>query len=491
VSFNFNAADLGYLVPYIILVVTGMLLVLAEAFFKGRERSTLAGLAVAGSLAAAIASIILYRQVNAGVRIGLLGDMLLADKTAYVLSALFSVTTAFAALMSPAHQKEHDWQIGEYYGLMLLSASGMVMLAHAANLVTIFLGIETMSVGVYVMVAMRRRSRRGNEAAMKYFLIGAFATGFLMYGMALLYGAAGTLSLVRMQSALLSTTNPGLVVAGGFLLVVAFGFKVAAVPFHMWAPDAYEGAPTPVTAFMAAAVKAAAIAAMMRVFGIALGGDVIPFGALGWASPLVVIAALTITIGNISAVRQDNIKRMLAYSSISHAGVLLVGLCSLGLGAISANPAIVYYLIAYSVTTMGAFAVVAYVGSKNRERLLVDDWAGLGGRHGGAALAMTICLLSLGGVPPTNGFFGKFYIFKAAMEVSDGQLLWLVVIGVVNSAISIYYYLRIVTAMYFREASQPFTPTRSPGLLFVMVACPLLILEMGVMPGWWLKLVGL
>ena len=490
-SFQFNAADLGYLVPYIILVVTGMLLVLAEAFFKGRDRSTLAGLAVAGSLAAAIASIILYRQVNAGVRIGLLGDMLLADKTAYVLSALFSVTTAFAALMSPAHQKEHDWQIGEYYGLMLLSASGMVMLAHAANLVTIFLGIETMSVGVYVMVAMRRRSRRGNEAAMKYFLIGAFATGFLMYGMALLYGAAGTLSLVRMQSALLSTTNPGLVVAGGFLLVVAFGFKVAAVPFHMWAPDAYEGAPTPVTAFMAAAVKAAAIAAMMRVFGIALGGDVIPFGALGWASPLVVIAALTITIGNISAVRQDNIKRMLAYSSISHAGVLLVGLCSLGLGAISANPAIVYYLIAYSVTTMGAFAVVAYVGSKNRERLLVDDWAGLGGRHGGAALAMTICLLSLGGVPPTNGFFGKFYIFKAAMEVSDGQLLWLVVIGVVNSAISIYYYLRIVTAMYFREASQPFSPTRSPGLLFVMVACPLLILEMGVMPGWWLKLVGL
>jgi len=258
----------------------------------------------------------------------------------------------------------------------------------------------------------------------------------------------------------------------------------------MWAPDAYEGAPTPVTAFMAAAVKAAAVAAMIRVFGIALGGDVMPFGALGWASPLVVIAALTITIGNLSAVRQDNIKRMLAYSSISHAGVLMVGLCALGLGAISANPAIVYYLIAYSITTMGAFAVVAYVGSKNRERLLVDDWAGLGGRHGGAALAMTICLLSLGGVPPTNGFFAKFYIFKAAMEVYDGQLLWIVVVGVVNSAISIYYYLRIVTAMYFRDASQPFAPTRSPGLLFVLVACPLLIMEMGIMPGWWLKLVG-
>src|SRR6185503_9527476 len=181
----------------------------------------------------------------------------IADRTGYVLSALFSVTTAFAALMSPAHQKEHDWQIGEYYGLMLLSASGMVMLAHAANLVTVFLGIETMSIGVYVMVAMRRRSRRGNEAAMKYFLMGAFATGFLVYGMALLYGATGTLSLYAMPGPLLTTANPGLIVAGVFLIVVAFGFKVAAVPFHMWAPDAYEGAPTPVTAFMAAGVKAA------------------------------------------------------------------------------------------------------------------------------------------------------------------------------------------------------------------------------------------
>ncbi|MDQ3367150.1 MAG: NADH-quinone oxidoreductase subunit N [Myxococcota bacterium] len=487
---TFNPADLGWLIPYIILVVTGLLLVIAESFYKGEDRSALVGLTVAGALASAVASVVLYREVPPGVRIGLLGEMLLADRTGYVLSALFACVTALAALMSPGHQREHGWQMGEYYGLLLLSASGMVMLAHAANLVTVFLGIETMSIAVYVMVAMKRRSRRGNEAAMKYFLIGAFATGFLMYGMALLYGAAGTTSLVRMQSALAATTNPGLVVAGAFLLVVAFGFKVAAVPFHMWAPDAYEGAPTPVTAFMAAAVKGAAIAAMMRVFGIALGGEIIPYGTLGWASPLVVIAAITITIGNISAVRQDNIKRMLAYSSISHAGVLLVGLSAMGLGSITANPAIVYYLIAYSITTMGAFAVVAYVGSKGRERLLVDDWAGFGAKHGAVALAMTICLLSLGGVPPTSGFFGKFYIFKAAMEVHDGQLLWLVVVGVVNSAISIYYYLRIVTAMYFREPTQPFTPTRSPGLIFVIVICPLIILEMGIMPGWWIRLVG-
>ncbi len=486
---TFNPQDLAYLIPYLILAVVGMVLVLAEAFYKGKDRSALVGLTVAGAIASAIASVVLYRQIG-DQRVAVLGEMLLADKTSYILSALFSVITAFAALMSPAHQREHEWQIGEYYGVMLLSASGMIMLAHAANLVTIFLGIETMSIGVYVMCAMRRRSRRGNEAAMKYFLIGAFSTGFLVYGMALLYGAAGTSSLVRMQTTLAQTSNPGLVIAGAFLLVVAFGFKVAAVPFHMWAPDAYEGAPTPVTAFMAAAVKGAAIAAMIRVFGLALGGDVVPFGAMGWASPMVVIAAVTITVGNISAIRQDNIKRMLAYSSISHAGVLLVGVCALGLGSASANGALVYYLIAYSFTTMGAFAIVAYVGSRGRERLMVDDWAGLGAHHPAIALAMTVLLLSFGGIPPTGGFFGKFYIFKSAMEVYDGQLIWLVLVGVVNSAISIYYYLRIVTAMYFKEANQPFAPTRSGGLLFVIAVCPLLILELGIMPGWWLKLVG-
>ncbi|NVB80424.1 MAG: NADH-quinone oxidoreductase subunit N [Kofleriaceae bacterium] len=486
----FNAADLGWLVPYFILAVAGMLLVLAEAFYKGEDRTALAGLAVAGSLASAVASIVLYRQLGPGETRQVLGTMLIADRLGYVLSAVFAVTTALTALMSPAHQRAHDWRMGEYYGIMLLSASGMVMLAHAANLVTVFLGIETMSIGVYVMVAMRRRSRRGNEAAMKYFLIGAFATGFLMYGMALLYGASGTLSLVRMQGALTSTANPGLVIAGAFLLVVAFGFKVAAVPFHMWAPDAYEGAPTPVTGFMAAAVKAAAIGAMIRVFGVALGGDVLPFGTLGWASPLVVIAALTITIGNIGAIRQDNIKRMLAYSSISHAGVLLVGVCAMGLGSPTGLSSLVFYLIAYSVTTMGAFAIVAYVGSKGRERLLVDDWAGFASQHPAAALAMVICLLSFGGMPPTAGFFGKFYVFKSAMDVYDGQLLWLVIVGVVNSAISIYYYLRIVTAMYFREPNGTFTVTRGAGLMFVIALMPVLIIEMGVMPGWWLRLVG-
>lgn len=494
-SFSFNAADLAWISPFLILAVTGMLLVLAEAFFKGKDHTTLTGLAVAGSLAAAIAAIIIYRQLAPGelhpiFSDGKSGAMLVADRFGCVLTVLFALTTAVTALISPAHQREHGWQIGEFFGILLLSASGMVILAQAANLITIFLGIETMSIGVYVMCAMRRTSRRSNEAAMKYFIIGAFATGFLMYGLALLYGASGTLSILNMQAALVHSANPGLVIAGTFLLIVAFGFKIAAVPFHMWAPDAYEGAPTPVTAFMAAAVKSAAIAAMIRLFGMALGGDILPFGTLGWASPLVVVAGITITIGNISAVRQDNIKRMLAYSSISHAGVLLVGLCAMGLGSSSAQSSLVYYLISYSVATMGAFAIVSYIGSKGRERLLIDDWAGLATQHPGAALAMTICLLSFGGIPPTGGFFAKFFLFKSAMDVWNGQLLWVVVLGVVNSAISIYYYLRVVTAMYFREPTQPFTVTRSPGLLFVIALVPLLILELGIMPGWWMNLLS-
>ncbi len=484
---QFATGDLLYIAPFLVLALSGILLVLAEAFYTGKDRTALAALTVAGALAATVTSVALYRHMGAGQSRLLLDGMLVADRTGYVLTGLFGVVTALAALLAPAHQRAHGWVIGEYYGILLLAAAGMVMLAQAANLVTVFLGVETMSIGVYVMTALRRRSRRGNEAAIKYFLVGAFATGFLLYGMALVYGAVGTTSLVQIQERLQSG-NLGLLTVGSFLLIAAFAFKIAAVPFHMWAPDAYEGAPTPVTAFMAAAVKAAAFAAMMRVFGQYMGGDKLPYGVIGWASPMVVLAAITITVGNIAAVRQDNIKRMLAYSSISHAGILLVGLCAMGLGSASGKASLVYYLIAYSLTTMGAFAVVAYVGNQANERLDIDDWAGLASRHPGAALAMTVLLLSLGGMPPTGGFFAKFYVFKSAMDAQDQQLLWLTAVGVINSAISIFYYLRIVTSMYFKDARKEIAVTRSAGLAFVMAVCPLVILEMGIFPNWWLTL---
>lgn len=323
---------------------------------------------------------------------------------------------------------------------------------------------------------------------MKYFLMGAFATGILVYGMALLYGAAGTTNLAAMAERLVATPNLPLTVAGAFLVVIAFGFKIAAVPFHMWAPDAYEGAPTPVTAFMAAAVKAAAVVAMIRVFGTALGGEVLPFGTLGWASPLVIMAALTMTAGNLAALTQNNIKRLLAYSSISHAGVILVGVTAMGLGSASAISSLVFYVMAYGLTTLGAFAVVAYIGSKDRERLLLDDWAGLATSHPGAALAMTICMLSLGGIPPTAGFMGKFQIFTSAMEVYDGQLLWLVILGILNSAVSIYYYLKVVTAMYFKPVAQPVGELNAPSQAFVIALCAVLVMAMGLLPSLWLGL---
>ncbi len=484
---NFSTGDALYIAPLLILALSGILLVLAEAFFAGRDRTALAALTVAGAVGAAVASIALYRHMQPGQVRLLFGEMLIADRMGYALSALLSVTVGLAAIVAPAHMRAHDWAIGEYFGILLLAGSGMVMLAHASHLATVFIGIETMSIGVYVLTALRRRSRRGNEAALKYFLMGAFATGFLLYGMALVYGATGTTSLVAVRERLISG-NLGLLTVGMFMMVAAFGFKIAAVPFHMWAPDAYEGAPTPVTAFMAAAVKVAAVAGMIRVFGQFMGGEQLPYGVLGWASPMIVIAAITITVGNIAAIRQDNVKRMLAYSSISHGGVLLVGLCAMGLGSASGQSALVYYLIAYALTTMGAFAVVTYVGNKDRERLLVDDWAGLASKHPGAALVMTICLLSLGGMPPTGGFFAKFYVFKSAMDAQDQQLLWVTIIGVVNSALSIFYYLRLVTAMYFKDAPGEITPSRSAGLTFTMAACVIVILQMGLFPSFWMGL---
>lgn len=482
--------DFLYLTPLAFVAVVGLLLVLAEAFARGRTRHFLMHLTVAGCVGGAIASIVMWRVVGDDVH-SLFGGMLLADRFGFFLMTLFCGTAAFTALLSAGHQAEHRWEMGEYYGLMMLAVAGMGMLAMAGDLVTVFLGIETMSLAVYVMTAARRGSVRGSEGAMKYFLMGAFASGFLVYGMALLYGAAGTTDLVGIAAALADDPSQPLVVAAVFFLIVAFGFKVALVPFHMWTPDAYEGAPTPVTAFMAAAVKAAAFAAILRVFVQALGGDVVPFGRLGWTTTFAVLAAITMTVGNIAALRQENIKRLLAYSSISHAGVILVGVVTAGVDpSVGAVPAVLYYLVAYSVSTLGAFAVVVWVGGRDHERVLVSDLNGLAATRPWVAIAMTVCMLSFGAIPPTAGFFGKFVIFKSALQAHDQQLLWLVVIGVINSVVSIYYYLRVVMAMYFRDALGEFKPIRSAAIVFVIVASAVLVLQMGLMPSSWLSYAG-
>jgi NADH-quinone oxidoreductase subunit N len=316
---------------------------------------------------------------------------------------------------------------------------------------------------------------------MKYFLMGAFATGFLVYGIALVYGATGgefTYAGVAAKTA--QASKMPIFFLGEYFILVALVFKVAAVPFHMWAPDAYEGAPTPVTGFMAAGVKAAAFGALVRLLGTAFSSPLMVFDFTGWASALSVLAALTMTLGNLAAIRQDNIKRMLAYSSIAHAGYLLIGVVASGLGVADAKPAVLFYLLAYTFTTLGVFGVVAWIGSRSDERLYIDDWAGVGAARPAVALAMTIFLLSLGGVPPMGGFFSKFYLFRAAMQAP--QLYWLVVVGVLNSLVSVYYYLRVVVAMYFRDPARPFTPIDAPSMRAGLLLTALVVVLLGVFP---------
>jgi NADH-quinone oxidoreductase subunit N len=486
-----QAGDFLNQLPLLVLGVTSLMLIMAEAFSQGERRGFLMPMTVASCVGTMAASVWLYRDLGAGEHRTLLQGMLVADRFGCYGVFLTSAATAAVALLSPAHQHEHEWETGEYYGLLLLAATGMATIAMANDLVAVFIGIELMSIAVYVLTAARWRSRRSAEAAMKYFLMGAFATGFLVYGIAMIYGATGTTNLGEIVGKVAAEPGSPILVIGIFLLLVAFGFKVAAVPFHMWAPDAYQGAPTPVTGYMAGAVKVAAFLAVLRVLSQALGGDVLPVGRLGWGGTLAVLAAVTMTVGNIAALRQDDIKRMLAYSSISHAGVLLIGVVATGLVSVeAAQPAVLYYLAAYTATTIGAFGVVAWIGHRDRERVLIEDWNGLAGSHPVAALAMTIFMLSLGGIPPTAGFFGKFYIFKAAMETSGQEMLWLVVIGVLNSVISIFYYLRVVMAMYFKDPIDEFKPLRSGAVIFVLVVCALLVLQMGVMPGRWLSYAG-
>ncbi len=483
--------DFLFQLPLLVLSVFGMILVLGEAFARSRRHDFLMHMAVAGCVLTIIAAIWVWKALPAaGGSVPMLHGMLVADRFSMFLIILFATSAGLTMMTMPAHQRAYAWDVGESYGLVLLSVAGMSMLALAGDLVTIFIGIELMSLGVYALTAARWRDRQGAEAAMKYFLMGAFATGFLVYGIALIYGSTGATNL----SSIAAHADPSdpLLIIGIFMMLIAFAFKIAAVPFHMWAPDAYEGAPTPVTGFMAAAVKAAAFTAVLRVITQTLGGDVLPVGRLGWGGILAVLAALTMTVGNIAALRQENIKRMLAYSSVSHAGVILVGVVATGLvSANEAQPAVLFYLLSYAMTTVGAFAVLTYIGAREgKERVLVSDWNGLATSRPGAALAMTIFMLSLGGVPPTAGFFAKFYIFKSAMLTAHTEMEWLVIIGVLNSVVSIFYYLRVVTAMYFKEPEGEFKPLRSGAVTLVLVVCALAVLEIGILPGTWLSYAG-
>ena len=370
------------------------------------------------------------------------GGSLATDDYSAFFELIIIAVAALTIAMSLEFAADAALAGAEFYGLILFAAFGMMLMAAAGDLIIIFLGLETMSIAVYALAGFDRRNPKSNEAALKYFLLGAFSTGFLLYGIALIYGATGTIRLEPIRVALTSglAANPLLLLGLGMLLI-GFGFKVAAVPFHMWTPDAYEGAPTPVAALMAVGVKLAAFAGFLRIFLIHLG----PVSAR-WTMVLWVLAALSMTVGNVSALVQNNIKRMLAYSAIAHAGYVMVGMAAAP--APSAGGAILYYLLGYAFANLGAFALVIALERGHETHGLIADYRGLSRTNPGLAAAMALFMLSLAGVPPLAGFVGKFYVFSAALS---GGLVWLVIIAVLNSVISAYYYIGVIVAMYMQE----------------------------------------
>jgi NADH-quinone oxidoreductase subunit N len=476
----FDPSQLLAYAPMLLLVALGCVLLIAETFVHGTSRAGLAWLGVAACVGAL--GLLVAQWPDAAQPASHFNGMLVVDRMSLYLDAAFALAALLTLLFAPPYLKEQGFEFGEFYALVLFGAAGMMMVVHATHFVSLLIGIETMSLAAYVLTGSWRRSLRSAEGAIKYFLMGAFATGFLVYGMAMVYGTTGgALGYGEIAGKVASASKTPLFYLGEYFILIALAFKVAAVPFHMWAPDTYEGAPTPVTGFMAAGVKAAAFGGIVRLMSEAFSSPLLVFDNTGWASILSVLAALTMTIGNLAALRQENIKRLLAYSSIAHAGYLLIGVVAAGLGVPSAKPAVLFYLVGYTFTTLGAFGVVSWIGNRKDERLLVDDWAGLGAARPAVALAMTIFLLSLGGVPPTGGFFGKFYLFKAAME--SPQLTWLVVVGVLNSVISVYYYLRIVVAMYFKDAVRPLAPTDATSVRVGLLITAIAVVLLGVFPG--------
>lgn len=473
-----NIDDFVQLAPVIFVALWACFVLLASVLGAGKSRQ-LGALAAMGLVFGALLCIWSWRTHDIAA-VQLFAGMVVIDRFALFIDVLVLAIALLTVLISNAYLEEHGFTDEAFYPLLILAVSGMMMMVHAASFVLLVIGLETMSLAVYALVASWVGKRTSAEAGIKYFLMGAVASAFLLYGIALLYGATGETNLTALARKVDGLAGNPLMVLGMFMVLGALAFKVALVPFHMWAPDAYEGAPTPITGFMAAAVKVAGFGALLRVMRSVFDASALTFGSTGWWHIFWVLSALTMTVANVAALRQHNIKRMLAYSSISHAGYLLIGVMATGYAPSELAP-VLYYLLAYSLTTVGAFGVVAWLGSRDAERVSLDEWAGLARHHPLAALTMTLFLLSLAGIPPTVGFFAKFYLFRSALE--HPRMVGLVVIAAINSIVSLYYYLKPVVAMYFRDGATAPEPLVSSSVTIALGISAVLVLLLGLVPG--------
>jgi NADH-quinone oxidoreductase subunit N len=470
-----TTSDFNAILPLVVLSGWACLLLLIDLWIpKTRKFITallaIIGLAVTGGVMELVA-------IRVSLPISAFGGMVMFDGFTVLLNYIVLITGAVAIVLARGYLTRNNLDRGEFYTLLLFSIVGMMLMASASDLIIVFLALETLSIPLYVLSGFARPRVDSEESAMKYFLLGAFASGFFVYGVALVYGATGTTGIEAIVANL--TAQPQilqspLLLAGAALLLVGLGFKVAAVPFHMWTPDVYEGAPTIVTAFMSVGAKVGGFAALIRVFFTAF-----PAFATTWVPAVAAISALTMILGNVAAVMQSSVKRMLAYSSIAHAGYILMAAVAGGQGTLAdfAASSALFYLFGYAVMNLGTWALVMMV-EKEGTIATTEDFAGLGASRTGLALAMTLFMLSLTGLPPTIGFIGKFYVFQATIEAG---YLWLAVIGVVTSVVSAFYYLNIVRVMWMRPGAATVTSNLSTNVVVGLTAVTTFVV--GLVPG--------
>jgi len=479
------STNVSIILPEMIVAIAGVIVMLYDSFFP-KQRAVSGAIAILGLIASGVVLGTLWTGGPATSWNGMIAH----DNLRLSFSFVFLFVSAMTVLISTIWVERENVPAGEYHALLLFATFGMMMMSAGNDLVIIFLGLETLSIATYVMAGLRRTDLKSNESAMKYFILGSFASAFLLYGMALIYGATGSTNLTQIAEKMVSPNFPALLLAGGAMLIIGFGFKIAMAPFHVWTPDVYEGAPTPITGFMAAGPKAAAFASFLRVFVLGFpliaGVQASVYLHQTWTSALAVMAMVTIIVGNVAAIMQTSVKRMLAYSSIAHAGYALVGFIGAGMAKTDAArdeaiAAVAFYMLTYSVTNLGAFAIVTLLSQKNDRRTEFEDYNGIGFKSPVLAFSLSLFMLSLLGLPLTAGFMGKVLVFRPALESGNPLVVGLVVLAVIGSAISAYYYLRLIVVMFFRERTTEWkAPAMSGAMTTALVVAIIGVLYFGL-----------